>query len=72
MTERIDVRGFSCPTPLIMTEKMMKKMKSGTFEVISDCGTSRVNVVRHAHEKGWDVKEEETNEGDFLIVLSKK
>jgi len=55
-----------------MTEKMMKKLKSGTFEVISDCGTSRANVVRHAHEKGWDVKEEETDEGDFLIVLSKK
>jgi len=36
MAERIDVRGYSCPTPLIMTEKMMKKLKSGTFEVISD------------------------------------
>ena len=72
MTERIDVRGLSCPQPIFLTERMMKKLGSGSSEVLSDCGTSRANVVRHAHEKGWDVKEEETDEGDFLILLSKK
>ena len=72
MTERIDVRGLSCPQPLIQTERMMKKMSSGSFEVLSDCGTSRANVLRLAGEKGWTVKEEETDEGDFLIILSKK
>ena len=71
MTERIDVRGLSCPQPIIRAEAMMKNMTTGCFEVISDCGTSRANVLRLAGEKGWKVQEKETDEGDFLMILSK-
>ena len=72
MTERVDVRGFSCPQPLIMAEKMMKKLRTGTFEVISDCGTARANVNRLAREKGWSTREGVNEDGDFIITLSKK
>ena len=69
--ERIDVRGLSCPNPLVMTEKMMKKLSEGSFEVICDTGTARANILRAAKGKGWKAEERKEG-GDFVITLSRQ
>ncbi|UCE75291.1 MAG: sulfurtransferase TusA family protein [Methanomassiliicoccales archaeon] len=70
MTERIDVRGLSCPQPLVLTRKKMKELGAGTFEVIGDSATARDNIYRLAREKAWDIKEER-KEDEFILILSK-
>jgi len=68
--ERIDVRGLSCPNPLVMTENVMKRLGKGSFEVIGDTGTARANILRVAKEKGWSAQERKEG-GDFVITLSR-
>jgi TusA-related sulfurtransferase len=71
LVERVDVRGLSCPQPLVLTERKMKELGTGTFEVIGDTATARDNIYRLAHEKKWDVEEEKRGD-EYILILSKK
>jgi TusA-related sulfurtransferase len=70
-TKRLDVRGLSCPQPALQTKQTIKKMDSGTVEVLVDTKTSRDNVSRLAQKAGWDVTIEEQPEGGFKLILRK-
>ncbi len=72
MVDELDVRGLSCPQPLYKVEKEMKKLKKGEFVVLSDCGTSRANILRLAKQKGWDAEETSEDRCDFVITLTKE
>lgn len=71
MTERIDVRGLSCPQPVYLTKKMMKKNGTGRIEVITDCGTSVDNLTRLARDNKWNIEKRSKGE-DTLLILSKE
>jgi len=70
MSQIIDARGLSCPQPVIMTNKKMKEIGRGAFEVLVDTETAKENVTRLAQQSGWqlDVNEES---GDIRLVLKK-
>lgn len=70
MVERLDVRGLSCPSPVLLVNRMMRRLGSGTFEVIGDLPAARDNIHRLARDKGWSVKERTKGEV-FLLRLSK-
>jgi len=67
----VDARGLSCPQPVLLTSKAIKKLNQGAIEVLVDSGTSRDNVSRLAKNSGWSVTIEEKPEGNFRIVLRK-
>ena len=65
----IDVRGLSCPIPVITVEKALKNTPA-TLEVLSDCKTAVGNITRFAASKGYTTTV--TPEGDeFKLTLSK-
>jgi TusA-related sulfurtransferase len=66
----IDARGLSCPQPVIVTDRKMKELGRGVFEVLVDTETAKENITRLARQSGWqlDVNEES---GDILLVLKK-
>ena len=67
--DKIDVRGLSCPQPVVETMNKMKKIGNGTFQVLADTATSKENIYRMALSKGWKVKT--TEEGDeFILTIS--
>ena len=65
--EIVDARGLSCPEPVILTSKAIKKLNKGTIQVLADSGTSRDNVSRLAKNSGWAVTVEEQSEGIYRI-----
>jgi TusA-related sulfurtransferase len=69
MAREIDVRGLSCPQPVLLTKKAMD---AGEIEivVIADDAVARDNVRRLARSSGYDVQIEE-REGDFVLTLVK-
>ena len=69
--ETVDARGLSCPQPVMLTSKAIKKLNKGTIEVLVDSGTSRDNVSRLAKHSCWAVTVEEQSEGNYRIVLKK-
>ena len=69
--EVLDVRGLSCPQPALQSKQALKKMGSGTLEVLVDTKTSRDNVSRLAQKAKWDVTVAELPEGGFKLTITK-
>ncbi len=65
----IDVRGLSCPEPVIQTREAIQSGESA-FQVLIDSPTARENVVRFAEEHGFKAVVAEEN-GTFTITLKK-
>lgn len=71
MNQNINVRGLSCPLPVVAVRKKLLEMKNGVLEVLVDTGTSRDNITRMAVNTGWrvEVKEED---GEYRLIISSK
>jgi TusA-related sulfurtransferase len=67
----IDARGLSCPQPVILVMDAIKQGTSNELVVLVDTDTSRENVIRAATSQGWQVKDIETQEDEYRIILQK-
>lgn len=71
--DRLDLRGLSCPLPAVNTKKKLEKLTSGeSLEVVVDTGTSRDNVTRMATKEGCEVRVRETEEGHFVLTITRR
>lgn len=66
--KKLDVRGLSCPEPIIQTQNFSKKEKE--FEVLVDTTVSLENVKRFLETDGFSVKEKAVD--DYFILQAKK
>ncbi|MCL4078044.1 sulfurtransferase TusA family protein [Coriobacteriia bacterium Es71-Z0120] len=62
----VDVRGFSCPVPLMRTKKALEA-EPEAITVLVDSGTAKANVVNLLKDSSYDVAIEETAEGWTII-----
>ncbi len=65
----VDARGYSCPMPVIMVQKAVKK-ENGDLEVLVDNQCAVDNVTRFAENQGYTVTVE-TAGSDFRLLLKK-
>ena len=65
----VDVRGFSCPIPVVKTKQFMEANPNEVLTVLVETGVSRENVSRLAEGKGYSVKAEETG-GEYRLTLT--
>jgi len=70
MNQSIDVRGLSCPLPVVTVRKKLLEIKNGVLEVLVDTGTSRDNITRMAVNASWKVVVRE-EDGEYLLTISK-
>ena len=68
MTE-VDVRGYSCPVPVVKTRKAMEENPKETLSVLVETAVSRENVSRLAESQGYSVKVEEVS-GEYKLTLT--
>jgi len=64
----VDVRGFSCPIPVVRAQKAIKENPNEILTVVTETGVTKENVSRLAQSKGYTVKVEEVGD-DFYIQL---
>ena len=64
----VDVRGFSCPIPVVKTHKAIKEHPNEELTVLVETAVSRENVSRLAETEGYSV-EIEPVAGEFRIHL---
>lgn len=70
MTE-VDVRGLSCPMPVIKTKQALDSVESGDeVLVILNDATARDNVTRLAKSKKCTISEE-VREDEYHLTLTK-
>jgi tRNA 2-thiouridine synthesizing protein A len=65
----VDVRGFSCPVPVVRTKKAMEQNPKEILTVLTETVASRENVSRLAENQGYSVKVEEAS-GEYRLTLT--
>ena len=71
MSEVLDARGLSCPLPIVMVQKEVKKKTPSELVVLLDAKVSVENVTRFATNQGYEVSIEELTNGEYKLVLKK-
>lgn len=70
--EVLDVRGLTCPAPLVETRKKIKRMDVGkTVEVIGDHMPSKTEVPDAMKDLGHEVLEVTESDGAWHVTLKK-
>ena len=67
MTE-VDVRGLSCPIPVVKTKKAMEDNPGEVLTVLLETEVSRENVSRLAESRGYSVSVGEDLDGYKLTL----
>lgn len=67
--KRIDVRGLSCPQPVVLTQKELKE-GFNVLEVIVDNEVSKENILRLLKRNGMTA--ELRKEGDDIVISIEK
>ena len=70
MGEKLDVRGLSCPLPVVKVRNKLTELKEGLLEVLVDTGTAKDNITRMANNNGWKVETKEQGE-EYLLIINK-
>lgn len=65
----VDVRGFSCPIPVVKTKKAIEEHPDEPLTVLVETAVSKENVSRLSEGKGYSVEVEEVEDG-FRLSLS--
>ena len=65
----IDVRGFSCPIPVVKTKKAMDENPGDVLTVLIETAVSKENVSRLAESRGYSIKAEELS-GEYRLTLT--
>ena len=65
----VDVRGFSCPVPVVRTKKAMERNPKDILSVLTETAVSKENVSRLAEGMGYSVKVEEVT-GEYKLTLT--
>ena len=66
----IDARGLSCPMPVLMVQREVKKNNPETLEVLVDNMTAVGNITRFAASQHYVVKVDEVD-GEYKMTLTK-
>ena len=64
----VDVRGLSCPIPVVKTKKAMDENPTEALDVLVESGVSKENVSRLAQSRGYSVTVVDVEDG-FRLVL---
>lgn len=68
MSDIIDVRGLSCPEPVLRTKKALEKYSS--FDVLADSETAKENIMRFCISNGAKA-EGNIDNGEWRISIKK-
>lgn len=67
----IDTRGLSCPMPVVMVQKEVKKCSPDELKVQVDSMVCVENITRFANTKQYDVTVEK-KDGEYELTLKKR
>jgi len=66
----IDVRGLSCPIPVVKTKKAIDQNPNETITVLVETAVSKENVYRLASSRNYSVQVEKMVGDEYRILLS--
>lgn len=68
--DKLDVRGMSCPQPVLMTKKAITSNLE-SLEILVDDHTAKNNILRFLKNSGYSVQISKTTNNDFVLNATK-
>ena len=68
--EHLDVRGLSCPEPVVLLRRAMTSGDTA-YQVVADNLTCKENVTRYAEHQGYQVACEECG-SEYTLTITKR
>jgi len=68
----VDVRGLSCPLPVVKTKKALEENPNEAIVVLTDNAVSMENVSRLARSKGYSVNVKQEGDEFHLLIKGKE
>ncbi len=68
--EKLDVRGKTCPMPVLMTRKKIREIGSGKIlQIIGDFQPAKINIQKFLEKEGHEILDikDSSNEYKFII-----
>lgn len=69
MAIEVDVRGYSCPVPVVKTKKAMEENPGKELKVTADNKTACDNITRLAKNSGYSCEITTTGSNDYELAL---
>ena len=66
--KEVDVRGFSCPIPVVKTKKAIEENPDEPLDILVESAVSKENVSRLALSRGYSVEVKEVEDGFRLLL----
>ncbi len=66
----IDVRGFSCPIPVVKTKKAIEENPGQPLTVLVETAVSKENVSRLAQSRQYSVETEKVAGDEYRVLLT--
>ena len=66
----VDVRGFSCPIPVVKTKKAIEENPDQPITVLVETVVSKENVSRLAQSRNYSVQAEELAIEEYRVLLN--
>ena len=66
----VDVRGFSCPIPVVKTKKAIEENPAQPITVLVETAVSKENVSRLAQSRQYSVETEKVAGDEYRLLLS--
>jgi len=66
----VDVRGFSCPIPVVRTKKSIEENPDEPITVLVETAVSKENVSRLAKSRNYSVQVEEVAGDEYRVLLN--
>lgn len=70
-TIELDVRGLTCPEPVLRTRKALDSIDCGSVSVLTDDAACRDNVIRFAQNAGCQAESTTREDGSYLVSMVK-
>ncbi len=71
MEELVDVRGLSCPQPVLVALEKIKTCSSDRLRILVDTDTARENIARMVRTVGWDLLAVEPQGIGYILTIGK-
>lgn len=71
MKIEVDVRGLSCPQPVMRTKAAMADSDVELINVLVSDETSKENIIRFVESRGWKVIEKALPDMEFLLEINR-
>jgi tRNA 2-thiouridine synthesizing protein A len=68
--QKLDVRGKTCPMPVLMTRKKIREIGSGKIlQIIGDFQPAKINIQKFLEKEGHEILDIQDSSNEYKFII---